>query len=475
MEQTSTQGVDADGKAYARPQPGRMVLFTDGPKYGINPVPVSRHLEQIAHVDGVFAAYPHLKGKCEHPGVMCYSQPKTVEILTDWYVDLMNLPNVTGVDQWMSENLENKPGCQCDLCLATGVDPMILEARAIIRAWRTAEERLGRKIDLRILTSEATEEFNRQILAELPSEAKVVYYHSLLTYQCWRYPILRPYLEKWAKGGGYLLVCANISSQPGFLQPFTNAVFVKGRMNEFVKKGLSGLLGFAPPRTLYNRFLVEGAAEWGWNANGRSTREFAYSWAIREGLKDPKKFADYADAIGPVLWDVYGSDWPQRAENWILDPIDKRLKEGTVPDLGYVHWGFITVPFGSIRTLKQLDGDVAAADKAVRLAQEMGIEEYVHESRYAQGLIRSLKALYELKGLVVDGRVRPEHRPRAKRWFQMYVDGLRQAADAVGKWEDTVRTETEQNRLSDKVANTIRTELIDRMIPLAKEMGCEIR
>jgi hypothetical protein len=44
VEQISDAGVDKDGKLYGRPQEGRMVMFTDGPLYAINPVPVLLHL-----------------------------------------------------------------------------------------------------------------------------------------------------------------------------------------------------------------------------------------------------------------------------------------------------------------------------------------------------------------------------------------------------------------------------------------------
>jgi hypothetical protein len=473
-EQIMVQGVDYNGRPYAYPGAGRMPLFTEAPLYGINPTPVSLHLEQVAY-GGTFREYPECKAKdCEHQGVMCYSQPKTVEIIADWIAQLSQLPNVTSVDQWMSENLHNKPGCQCDLCKATGVDPMVLEARAIVKAWQMAEKKTGQKIDLRILTSEASEEFNKQIFAELPKGVKIVYYHSLLTYTCWHAPQLRKYLEDWAKAGNWLEVCPNVSHVPGAWMPFDSAQFVKYRMNEYTDKGLSGLLGYSVPRVNYCYYNTEAAAEYTWNANGRSPREFAVSWAVRNGIKDPEKFADYADAVGTVLWDCYGSDWPYRASNWIQDPIDVRLKEGKVPDFGYVEWDFITLPFGSIKSLQQLDDDVAAADKAVKLAQELRSQEYYQEARVARGLIRSLKALHELKSLVKDGKVALADRPAAQRYFQMYVDSLRETKDALPKWEATVRG-AEKVHFTSQVETMIQEQLVDRMSALAKEMGTPVR
>jgi len=70
--------------------------------------------------------------------------------------------------------------------------------------------------------------------------------------------------------------------------PFTGAGFIRCRMNEFVAKGISGFLGFAPPLLTHNAFNLEAAAEWSWNSKGRSPLEFAYSYALRKGMKDPK-------------------------------------------------------------------------------------------------------------------------------------------------------------------------------------------
>lgn len=469
-ELISAQGVDKDGKSYAG---GRMAMFTDGPKYGIDPVFVSLHLEQVSY-SGVFAAYPELKGKSEHPGVMCYSQPRTIGIMADWMAQLASLPNAKGVDQWMSENLKGMIGCQCDLCKATGVDPMVLEARAIVKAWRMAEERIGRKIDLRVLTSEATEEFNRLILAELPRGVKLVDHHSLLTYTCWHAPQLRQYLSDWANRGGWLSVCSNIGSMPGYWVPFDSPQFIRYRMQEYMDKGVSGLLGYSVPRIPFNRINTEAAAEYTWNVKGRSTREFAASWAVRQGLADPEKFAEYTEAVGQVLWDAYGSEWTSRAENWILDPIDKRLLEGNIPDLGYVHWGFMTWPFGSIKTLEQLDGDVALADRALKLAEEMKLPEFIEEARVARGLIRSLKALYELKHLVRDGTIRPDDKDSATHQFNVFLRSLREVCRALPRWEAHVRVPGDV-LYTDKPVKIMRDELIDRMTKAARKLGIETR
>lgn len=477
MEQISAVGVDEHGKLYAKPQTGRMVMFTEGPYYGINPVPVIGHIAGMTAIndEAVLKAFPKSKGKSNHAGVMCYSQPDSTVILTEWMTKLAALPNVTGIDQWLTENLHGATGCQCDLCRATGVDPMVLEARAVVTAWREAEKRSGRKIDLRILTSEETEPFNEQIFRELPKGTKIVYYHSLLTYNCIRAPQLQKYVEDWAKAGNWVAVCPNISTYPRVWSPFDSVQFVHYRIKEFTHKGLAGLLGYALPRVNYNRFNVEAAAEYAWNMNGRSEREFAVSWAVREGLKDPEKVADYMLAVGWVLWDCHGSEWPHRAFHWVGDPIDKRLKEGKVPALGYHAEGWLSMPFGNIKTEMQLNEDVELAEKALKLAREMRSEEFIQQARVARGLIRSLKALYELKLLAPGGTIAEKDKESAAKYFQMYVDSLRETMDALPKWETTIRKGEPEGMYAPDAVKTIREQLVDRMIATAGEMGFEVK
>lgn len=473
IEQISWHGLDENGKPYARLKEQRETLITEGPLYAMKPIPVVLHLEQSGH--GVVQRYPELKAQSKHEGLMCYSKPRVTEIIADWIAILGSLPGVQEVDVWMTENILGIGGCKCDECKKTGVDPIVLEAHAIVDAWEIAKKKTGKDLGLRVLTSETTEDFNKIIFAGLPKDVKVVYYHSLLTYTSGRDPMLRPYLADFAKSGRWLGVCPNISDVPHLTQPMSSAQFVHYRMSEFVSKGVQGLLGYATPRVHFNRFNVEAAAEYSWNVKGRSTREFAYSWAMREGLKDPATFADYAEAVGPVLWDTIGSDWPTRADYGPVGTVVSQLKKGKLPDLGFVLWDFIRQPFGNIKNEQQLNADVALAAKAVKLAKQMGIEEFIQESRIAQGYIGSLKALYEIRKVVKGNSVAPSDMVKARKYFQMYVDSLRQACDALPKWEKTVARATDPADFTGKGIKVMQSACIDEMIQYGKEMGIEVK
>lgn len=476
MEQISNQFVDMKtGQAVAKVKDDREKLYLEGPQRAIKFVPVVLHLEQSSG-KGPIAYYPHIKGKSEHHGVMCYSQPKTIEIITDWIVQLARLPHVEEVDVWMSENLGGKIGCQCSRCKATGVNPMVLEERAIVKAWRAAQKQLGRDIGLRILTSEATWDYLPQIISEYPKEVKIIFYHSLLSYTADKRPMIPDFMEQEAKNGRWIGTCPNFSAIVGYVQPFESAQFARYRAYELVHKNASGILGYATPLVRVCKYNVEAFAEYTWNVMGRSTREFATSWAVRNGIKDPDTFAEFREVIGPVAWRYNGGDWPMRATHWRMRPsIAERLRLGTLPGFRHYIDTFVKCPFGAYSGPEQLKKDVESSAKAVELAQQLGVEEYIQESKVAQGYVNALYALYELTKVVKDGKVAPQDKADAAKYFQMYADGFRQARDAVIKWNAVFFPGSPNPRKEDWPKPAVESDmLVKDMTALARRLGVEV-
>jgi len=472
VEQISNIGVDETGRGWGKHKSGREPMSTLAPTYAVKPVPVVLHLEQVSG-KGVLKAYPELKAQgTEHEGAMCYSKPAIVDVLADWIVSLASLPGVHDVDVWLTENLQGKGGCQCPECKKE--DRSVLEARAINAAWTKAKERVP-DVGLYTLTSEETEDSNQKVFRELLPGIKIWYYHSLLTYTAGETPMLRSYLPQFAKQGRWIVVCPNLVGAIHFTEPFTGAHFIHYRMNEFAGKNMSGLIGYVTPRVYYAFFNVEAAAEWSWNARGRSPHEFALSWAVRRGIKDPAKFAEWSDTVGPVAWDVYGSDWPhgEQRENH-PGQVAKRLKEGKLNELGTDLWGVYRSPWSDIKTPEHLDRDVAEADRGLKLAREMAIPEFIHESLIVQGYIRSLKALWELKQIVKPDGVARKNRKAAQRYFRMYVDSLRQVTATLPKWEATVPMRKPAEDFTAKPIKVI-NQAIDQMTEVARELGFNLK
>jgi len=461
--------VDHAGQPQARLKDGRAPMIEEGPRYGIEPIPVVLHLEQV-HKKGVFAAYPNLRAQGGQEGAICYSQPDFVPVLAGWIEELGRLPHVKTVDVWMTENLHGKGGCRCPSCRK--VDRSVLEFRTILAAWRTARARAP-SVGLSIHTSEETGRSNRLVFQEVPSEVGVWYYHSLLTYTTGESPMIHADVAELAQRGHWVGVCANLCAWVGQALPFTGPHFVRYRLNEFVDQQLKGFRGYATPTLACSRFNLEAAAEWAWNAKGRSPRAFAMSYAMRHAIDQPRLYADWVETLGPVSWDVYGSDWPVAEKRSVPPPVAQCLRQGTLPPLGAVKWGAFRGPWGDIKSEDQLREDVRAATRALALAQALGRDDVLQETLTIQGLINSLSALHGLKQIVRSGRVAPADQGNARRHFQAYVDGLRQASAVLPKWWACVEPDLPIHSHVKRTRELLK-RAADDMQALAEEMGVEL-
>lgn len=466
-EQISRCGVDRNKRPFVRLSAGKRQIIDEGPTYGINPLPVVLHLEQLSN-SGLFEAHPELKGKDGRPGTICYSNPLFVDILVEWLLLWRAEPGVREIDVWMAENLAQQKGCQCDGCKKE--DRNVLEARAIVAAWNKAR-RTQPDLGVRILTSEETEASNPEVFAELPEDMKIWYYHSLFTYNTAKKPMIRPYLVETARQGRWIGVCPNLCANVGTWHPFTGAQFIHYRMREFTQKGLKGFIGYAVPRLFHVWFNGEAAAEWSWNVDGRSPREFSLSYAVRQGYSNPEKFADWVEVHGPVAWAIYGSEFPAGHQRGHPGKLAALLKEGKLPEIGYVLWDVYALPWGDFKTAEQLKQGVPDAARAVQLAREIGIPQYLHESLVTQGYINALNALWELKHLVNNGRVGEADKPAARRAFTRYAQGLEQSRAALRDWEISLPDGDGNARIVGKSRDLLAT-MVAEMNDLASQLGC---
>ena len=471
LEHISQTTVDKDKKCRVSFPPYKQRIIDEGPTYGIEPVPVVLHLEQLKSM-GLFDAYPELQGKDATRGVICYSNPKFSDVLAEWLVLWGETPGISEVDVWMTENMSGMTSCQCGECRKE--ERAVLEARSIVKAWDIARKQLP-NLGLRMLTSEASEDCNAKFIPTLPKDVKLWYYHSLFTYNTSRAPMIghfQPYLIDAVKAGRWVGICSNISADVGLWTPMSSAAFIRARMNEFVDKGLSGLLAYSVHGMCYYWFNIEATAEWSWNAKGRSTREFALSYAVRRGYQDPERFAEWSETLGPVSWDVYGSAFPTGEQRDNPGKLADLVKNGKLPELGFVLWEVYGIPFGDIKTVDQLNHDVVQAQKGVKLARDLGLPVCLEESLVVQGYINAIKALWELKQVVKPGGVADT--VSATKWFQAYLDGLAQAREHLPLWEKAL-PERGSNRHKASDCVELLTGMIDGMKETAKGFGIEVK
>jgi len=264
-------------------------------------------------------------------------------------------------------------------------------------------------------------------------------------------------------------VCPSLVAHVGFPEPFSSGQFVRYRVDEFVKCNIQGIIGYPSPRVRYARYNVEAMAEWTWNPQGRDAREFATAWAVREGIRQPEKFADWMEAHGTVAWDVYGSDWPAGEQRKVPGPVAGLLRKGELPQLGQVKWGRYPAPWGDFKNPAQLEAGVKSAIRAVALAREIGQPEFLQESLVVQGYMNALNALYELKQMVVPNGIGPEKQLAARQQFAAYASALEQSRQALMAWEKAVAEPGADLNLVEKPINKLR-DMITQMNSVAESL-----
>ena len=290
---------------------------------------------------------------------------------------------VTDICAWLSE-LSNQY-CDCAECRKAGVGQYALEARALVKAYRSVL-RKHPDLRLRILLTQGSYDSNDKVLAEIPIDVGVTYYDGGRTYDSSRDPMIYPLLERYTAGGGWLGCYPQLTASWRITCPWSGPQFVKFRMQEFVEKRLKCLCGYATPDNRLYEFNVLAAAEWSWNSAGRDEREFSAAWATRRGIQDSDAAAEWAVTLGPVGWDVYGSRVPfSNFFGGATAMVAGRRK----PKLG-------NGMFRYFPSVEHMDEDLAACTKAMAIAQRLNEPLLIAETQVIQGYLRMVQAIYSI-------------------------------------------------------------------------------
>lgn len=371
-------------------------MLAEGSRVGIKVVPIILHLEQLAGT-GLFKYHREVAATPDPskplptdytPGV-CFSNPKTVELLAGWMGLLLDLPGVSEVDVWLSEM---ESGCFCPDC--RGQNPFVMETRGIHNAFEKAK--LGRPgAALRILLTQASYDSNEKILQAVRPETKVVYYDGGRTYDSSHRPMITPLLAEYA-AGRWLGVYPQLTNSWRTVFPFSGPQFILARMQEFAGKKLASMIGYATPSNRYYDFNVTAAAEWSWSSRGRSVREFAEAYALRRRIPQPAKFADWLETAGDVGWKLAGS---RSVEGLIFGAGGQILTDGGVRPGARAErlkclkfGGDLLAEFEDEKDFREC---VARAQPGHSLAKETGDPRVSDESDCLLGMMEFLAALKE--------------------------------------------------------------------------------
>jgi len=375
-------------------------LLDEASRLGVKVVPIILHLEQL-EATGLFKYHPEVAATPDPskplptdytPGV-CFSNPKTVELLAGWMGLLLDLPGVSEVDVWLSEM---EGGCFCPKC--AGQNPYAMEAQGIQNAFDKVKPTRPRA-SLRILLTQASYDSNDKVLAVARPDTKIIYYDGGRTYDSSHRPMIYPLLAAYA-WEHWLGVYPQLTNSWRTVFPFSSPQFILARMQEFEAKHLRSMIGYATPSDRYYEFNITAAAEWSWSNHGRRAGDFAEAYALRRSIGEPARLAEWVEKAGDVGWKLAGS---RSVEALIFGAGGQKLADG----------GLAPGPFA--KTLKSLEfgGDLftefadekefrdslVEARVALRTAAEVGDPRVTGESECAVGMMELLAGLKEISDL----------------------------------------------------------------------------
>jgi hypothetical protein len=265
--------------------------------------------------------------------------------------------------------------------------------------------------------------------------------------------MIYPLLADFANRGRWLGCYPQLTASWRIVCPWSGPQFIKYRMTEFVDKGLSCLCGYATPDNRFYDFNVTAAAEWSWNAHGRSEHEFSAAWATRRGLSDPDKAAEWAVMLGPVAWDVYASRVPY---NQFFGSA-ARMVARREPPASLVESG----TFRHFPTVRDMDADLATCEKALALAKELREPALIVETEVIQGYVEMIKAIYVIAEAVAGQEgLEPTEKQLVQSAFDELVQAGRHTTEALDAWKKTAAPDCTAPRIADTV-NVTRQTVVD--------------
>ena len=420
--------------------------------HGIDMMPVVIHLEQLAG-RGIFETYPEIRGKGKFPDwayVICFSQPNAQRLLDDWLTLLARNVASDDVMVWLSENNVH---CQCEKCKA--IEQFEQEIQVVIHAWRAAQK-VRPTLRLRLLLTQATYPQNVKILRSTSRDVRITYYDGTRTYTLARQPMIYPELRAAAAGrwlGCYPTLCGTWYTA----SPLAGAAYMKERMGELAEVGATSMAGYVTESLRVNEFSLSAAAEFAWNAKGRTPREFVLAWATRRRFSDPEKVARWWKQLEEPQRDLYLS-------NLTADGFGRqvaRLADMRAP----------AKPGSWILTGFPQQGSLAADIESARRAAEIGATlrepRFVQEARYTLAVLEAARACRDLT-LRIAGRKKLSEADKhdAAALAERACAEFARASEAIAAWDQAAELFPGQKHATEvksvvKNFETIRTDLVE--------------
>lgn len=194
------------------------------------------------------------------------------------------------------------------------------EVRAVHRA-REALRADFPDLEVRVLLSQGSEDAgaNEEILKMAAEKGLgVAHYSAFTTYVTDREPMVPAAMEHFAAEGGFLDIMPQLDPNIRIHFPGSMPAFIQFRMREFVAKGVRSVTGYLGADRFSYELNMVAFAEFSWNSNGRSPREFAEAYATITGAADPVLFGEWAVFNGEAVWTLMSLTRKSQRHNDIL-------------------------------------------------------------------------------------------------------------------------------------------------------------
>lgn len=373
--------------------------------YGFHMTPFFAHPDKLLNFNP-FLLTP--AGRQAWPGVLatnnralCFSSANTIRLLAGWMDAAFRLlrqadPSARPTVSMRTTETRKPDPCGCAQCRQRTVYEN--ETAAFLAALRLTQSNWPDAF-LRINLSQGTFAYNDRLIelvrGETGGHAGLVFYDSKLTYRVKREPMIYPLLEEYSGAGGWLSAVPVLSPSWFTIFPWTGPSFVKYRLQECAEKHLQSVTAYFVPSIWYYQCNAMALAEWGWNARGRTPREFARAYASAMGIPDPKLFAEWALLAGEAGWDLAASGiiariagdpslWLERGQVFSHD-LDDRFADDIADN-----------------RISRFDQALRNAVSACYVARQAGVPDMLDESHATLAALRALDVCAEIQPILVN-------------------------------------------------------------------------
>lgn len=419
------------------------------------------------HAYGLFRAYPELAGVGESAlagryfahkignehRAPCTSQPLFTEILSEWMMDIAS-QGADEVSCWLSERPVQ---CGCNKCTAVG--QFVLEARACVNAWEKTRKSYP-DFNIRVFISTTTDEQYHKVISELPPEVKLERACANWIERVPHIPrdmLVNPLFDYYAAQGRWVasydvpLGAYGRVDTPECMVPSSSAHRIRDFVNQLIDrkyKGIYGMLAWSNYIKETYGFNISALAEWGWNKNGRTEKEFAAAWATRSGYSDPEAVSEWSEIMDPIEFDVYDSEYPVF---YTWGEAIKMIEKRTRPLLGEGLFRYYT-------SSDDFDAKIKACTNALDIAKKFKNPYLANETVVVRSYVKLAKAIYLIADQVaIDDHSTLDSQKKLKAKIDMLKQAGKENVSAIKAWRSALGPKPWHQRVYDAIQGTEKT------------------